>query len=359
MCAQLPHADPRWQELARQTPSATIARRLQLGDHNLGWDGAMGTAQAASFVGQRTGDRELVGAAQQLAGAVLQRVVANPAALPDWPDLLGGLAGVLCGASTAALATEDEPLRQAAIESLVTQLAQTSIEDGLGRRWLMATTDTSVVGLAHGTSGIALALSLAERQLAVDRPVRLVGSGAGSLAADLVVQALAWEDSWYDVSAGGWPDLRFNGVPGLAWCHGAPGIGVLAAVLAAGGIADAGAHGRFVRARVAAAPHRPGSQQSFDGTLCHGLGGVIEMHLLAAEAWPSSAPEHLREARQLASHLVRAGQAGQPTWSCGILQGGRSPNLLVGLAGVALTLARCHDPLVGPSPADPTLGALV
>jgi hypothetical protein len=37
----------------------------------------------------------------------------------------------------------------------------------------------------------------------------------------------------------------------------------------------------------------------------------------------------------------------------------RSPNLLVGIGGVALTLARCHDLSVGPSAADPFLGALM
>lgn len=353
VCADLPYADPSWREIARMAAAASL-RKTALADHRLGWDGALGTAHAAAIVGQRTGDSALVMDSQRLAGAVVRRVVADPAALPDWPDLLGGLAGVLCGVTTTPLAAGDEPLRAQAAAALVARLDEASVPEGLGRRWLMATTDTSVVGLAHGASGIALALSLAASGSATDRGLRVIGNDA---ALDLAAQALAWEDSWYDVSAGGWPDLRFDNTPGLAWCHGAPGVGVVAA-LQAGVALDAHTHARFVRARAASALHQP-SGTTYDGTLCHGLGGVIEMHLLAAQAWPASADEHLREARKVAGALVRAGQPGQPTWQCGILNGGRSPNLLVGLAGVAMTLARCHDPAISPSPADPTLGAWI
>lgn len=360
VCADLPYADPSWREVARLAAWASI-RSTHVNNQRLGWDGALGTAHAVALVGQRTGDVELTSMAERLAGSVVRQVIADPAALPDWPDLLGGLAGVLCGVLTTPLAAADESLRAEAAGALVARLAQVSVPDGLGRRWLMATTETSVVGLAHGASGIALALSLAAESLAAElevenRPLRVVGAN-GSLAADLAAEALVWEDSWYDVAQGGWPDLRFDDVPGLAWCHGAPGVGVIAALLSRGSI-DPHTHARFVRARAASALHRP-SGATFDGTLCHGLGGVIEMHLLAAQAWPASADEHLREARHVAGSLLRAGQPGQPTWSCGILAGGRSPNLLVGLAGVALTLARCHDPAIGPSPADPTLGALI
>jgi len=101
----------------------------------------------------------------------------------------------------------------------------------------------------------------------------------------------------------------------------------------------------------------PTGSAPFDGTLCHGLTGLVELHLLGAEAWPAAGREHLATARTLARHLTRAGRSG-PGWVCGV-RDGRTPNVLTGLAGVAYTLARCHDPALAPSLAHPGLPAAV
>ncbi len=101
----------------------------------------------------------------------------------------------------------------------------------------------------------------------------------------------------------------------------------------------------------------PTGSAPFDGTLCHGLTGLVELHLLGAEAWPTAGREHLTTARTLARHLTRAGRSG-PGWVCGV-RDGRTPNVLTGLAGVAYTLARCHDPALAPSLAHPGLPTLV
>ena len=101
----------------------------------------------------------------------------------------------------------------------------------------------------------------------------------------------------------------------------------------------------------------PAGGGPFDGTLCPGLAGLVELHLAGVDAWPAAAPEHLASARLLARHLTRAGRSG-PGWVCGV-RGGRTPNLLTGLAGVAYTLARCHDPALAPSLAHPGLPALL
>ena len=146
-------------------------------------------------------------------------------------------------------------------------------------------------------------------------------------------------------------------VPGLAWCHGAPGVGIAAAYRTLAG-APAGAELTFTRAsRMALAYGPPTGSAPFDGTLCHGLTGLVELHLLGAEAWPTAGREHLANARTLARHLTRAGRSG-PGWVCGV-RDGRTPNVLTGLAGVAYTLARCHDPALAPSLAHPGLPTLV
>lgn len=311
------------------------------------------------------GAAELGAASHRLGGLAVRRVVDHPDELPPFADLMGGLAGILAGVVAVPLDGEHESVRSDAIALLVDRIGALSVAGPVGRRWDMAGADYGVVGVAHGGSGIALALTGAAERLTASTSGAMP-SDPPSYAASLASEALLWEDSLHDPKAGGWPDLRLpEPVPGLAWCHGAPGVGVSAALrhpLVAGPGGDprdaAAVHVAFVRARAASAAHRPVGHQPFDGSLCHGLAGVVEMHLLAAEAWPVAAREHVAEARAIATSLTRAGRPGHPTWQCGIRSGGRSPNVLVGIGGVALTLARCHDLSVAPSAADPFLGAL-
>jgi hypothetical protein len=130
-------------------------------------------------------------------------------------------------------------------------------------------------------------------------------------------------------------------------------VGIAAAYRVLAG-SPAGAELTFARAsRMVLAYGQPTGAVPFDGTLCHGLAGSVELHLLGAEAWPTAAREHLTTARTLARHLTRAGAPNQ-TWVCGV-RGGRTPNVLTGLAGVAYTLVRCHDPGLAPSLAHPGL----
>lgn len=355
VCAQLPGGDPRWANLARRAASAAVrVTAAALPGGPLGWEsGALGVARAAGLVADLTGDRVLRVGAERLGLAAVEAVLAG-VELPPWPDLMGGLAGVLVGVVGAPLPAAAEPRRVAAVPGLVDRLSHLSVEDAAGVRWPMATTDTPVAGLAHGASGIALALRLGAAVVARRRDLHVVTGDdvlfSAARARQLAAGAQRWEEGLTDPASGGWPDLRTEErPPGLAWCHGAPGIGIAAATVATieprGRVAQH-AHAIHLRAVRASALHRPDGEP-FDGTLCHGLAGVVELHLTAAQAWPEAAGEHLRQARRVAEHLVRAGEPGYPTWTCGV-RGGRTPNVLVGIAGVALTLARCHDPRTGP-----------
>ncbi|EWT03682.1 hypothetical protein N865_08800 [Intrasporangium oryzae NRRL B-24470] len=359
--SRLPGAPPEWGGLAVRTaaaalrgPAADLSSHVHPGS-GIGWEsGALGIARAAAVVAEAHGDPALAGSSRRLGGLAVRRVVDRPDELPRFADLMGGLAGVLAGVLSAPLDRPDESARADAVTLLVDRIAALALDGPIGRRWPMAGSDQSVVGLAHGGSGIALALTAAAASV----------PSASTYAAGLASEAMLWEESLHDAGAGGWPDLRLaEPVPGLAWCHGAPGVGVSAALreplLSAtdrGSREAAAAQVAFGRARAASAAHRPTGLQPFDGSICHGLAGVVEMHLVAADAWPAAAAEHVASARALATQLTRAGRPGHPTWLCGIRSGGRSPNLLVGIGGVALTLARCHDLSVGPSAADPFLG---
>jgi lantibiotic modifying enzyme len=342
-CSRLPGGSSAWSMVARQTMHSLLGNRPRLQLGGLGWQsGALGVARAARLVGELTGDATLNSAGREFAAQAVHALWDDIALCPPYADMLDGEAGHLAAVLAADLPIAAEPTRRAVAGQLVSQIADRATRDARGARWAMAGFAPSVVGLAHGGSGITLALSAAQ--------------ASGIDSEGLIGDALRWEDGHYEASRGGWPDLRVHGRPaGLAWCHGAPGVGIAAAYRSTT-IGDAFAEISYARARLAASAHRPNGS-AFDGTMCHGLTGVVELHLAGAEAWPSAATQHLRAARMVARHLTRAGSSARPGWTCGV-SGGRTPNVLVGLAGVAITLVRCHDPAIMPSLAHPGRPAL-
>ncbi|HEY5981435.1 MAG TPA: lanthionine synthetase LanC family protein [Microlunatus sp.] len=353
-CARLPGGRAEWSDLAGRALGSAVRIALDATPEpgGIGWSsGWLGTARAAGLVGHWTGDGALVDAGRSLAGRAVQVLARAPEVCPDYPDLLDGWAGHL----TAVLAAEVEPslesTRDAAAAVLLERLlpfADDGSPVGGPVSWPMAGTGPAVIGLAHGGSGISCALAGA----------RAVGLATDEPLAALIARTVRWEEGHFRPESGGWPDLRSDAdVPGLAWCHGAPGVGIAAAYRMLAGTPE-GAELTFARAsRMVHAHGSPNGTASFDGTLCHGLAGLVELHLLGAEAWPSAGREHLAAARTLARHLTRAGRSG-PGWVCGV-RGGRTPNVLTGLAGVAYTLVRCHDPALAPSLAHPGLPSRV
>ena len=352
LCAHLPGGRLAWSDLARRAVRSAV--RIALSEPpstgGLGWSsGWLGTARAASLVGSWTGDESLVDAGRTLAGRAVQTLGDRPSWCPDHPDLLDGWAGHLTAVLAADLEPGLESTRRTVAAVLLDRLLGYAIDDPSMPdgpvSWPMAGTEQAVIGLAHGGSGISVALAAA----------RAAGVVTHVSLDSLIERTLRWEDGHFRAEAGGWPDLRSDAdVPGLAWCHGAPGIGIAAAYRALAGCAD-GTELTFGRAsRMAQTYGSPTGSASFDGTLCHGLSGLVELQLLGAETWPAVCREQLTAARLLARHLTRAGRSTTPGWVCGV-RGGRTPNVLTGLAGVAYTLARCHDPSLGPSLAHPGL----
>jgi lantibiotic modifying enzyme len=360
--ARLPGARPEWSEMSRAAIRSCV--RAGLAHHasasgGLGWSsGRLGLARGARLIGAWTDDIALLDAARHLNRRAVEALHRDPRLCPDYPDLLDGLSGHLTAVLAADLDSADEPLRRAVATDLLARLLEFATNadrtGGLRRpgptdplAWAMAGTEAPVIGLAHGGSGVALALAVAAS----------AGIGDPDRLALLVARTRLWEDGWFRAAAGGWPDLRASvDVPGLAWCHGAPGVGIAAACRSRLGASE-DAESTYARARAMVQAHgQPHPDVPFDGTLCHGLSGLIELHLAGVEAWPVAADEHLLAARRLARHLTQAGRPGHPGWVCGV-PGGRTPMLLTGLAGVAYTLVRCHDPALAPSLTHPGLAA--
>src|SRR5262249_25133056 len=120
---------------------------------------------------------------------------------------------------------------------------------------------------------------------------------------------------------------------GMAWCHGATGIGL--SRLRAWRLT--GTSARLDEARVALATTvralEAGLQAPSHGfSPCHGDAGNAEVPRLAAQLL--DAPEHARVAERVGwAGIERFGASGLP-WPCGVPNGGETPSLMLGLAGI-------------------------
>ena len=140
---------------------------------------------------------------------------------PDASDLTDGAAGVLLAHVRTGTAPDGELVRLLARRAVAQEVgwawADDPGESGPGEQGGPASVEAPravpLLGLAHGASGVALALAEAAAIAPDLRP---------GLA--LAVGGLAWESGWFDPIQG-WPDLRSDEPTfPVWWCHGAAGI---------------------------------------------------------------------------------------------------------------------------------------
>ncbi len=226
-------------------------------------------------------------------------------------DFTGGVAGLI-----GPLALTGSPLLQDAASTLAAaQLPSGGWESHIGPHPL--------TGLAHGAAGMGLALLQA-------------GTAAGREDwIDAGARAFAYEDRLF--ADGNWPDLRRPGAsPMVAWCHGAPGIG-LTRLLALGLLPqhrDAGRWSEDLRAamRTTATAALPATDH-----LCCGLCGRAAVLRICGRTmgepdWVAAADD-LTDAlldgyRHRGSFVLPLDEPGGPA----------SPGLMTGLAGIAAHL---------------------
>ncbi len=236
-------------------------------------------------------------------------------------DVISGPAGAI----PALLATGDPAARELAI-ALGDRLATRARSSGDALSWETLPGLPPLTGYSHGASGIAVALH--ELYVATGEPSW----------AEMAARALAWERRHYVASEENWPDLR-SSTPGAppscacAWCHGAPGI-ALARLRLLGSDARLGeelaAAMRSTRRGIDNALKMP----RYDCTYCHGLAGLAEVFVEAG------GEENLAVAREVADAMLeRVARVGAP-WPCGVPNGGETPALMTGVAGVGWFMLR-------------------
>ncbi len=125
-------------------------------------------------------------------------------------DWLGGLAGTMAGMKVAGHIFAEEAYERFAIilaEALISQ-ARTSAR-GVYWKGAQDRRRRPMLGMAHGVSGIALAMSLMD-------DAKLL---------EFAQQAFHFEDSFFSAKESAWPVFRKGEIfYQRAWCHGSPGI---------------------------------------------------------------------------------------------------------------------------------------
>ena len=233
-------------------------------------------------------------------------------------DLIEGCAGLLLGLISLRWIQRHDAHEEACVETLLSALEDAD-RQGL-RSWQTFDSGPCHSGMAHGSSGIAMALGRRYSLSSSERVIRAIKS------------ALSFDDS---------VDFTCDGVP-VQWCHGAPGI-ALAHWSIGQDIPDLA--GR-VRVSVDRARNHTGSVAGnvTDGVCCGSMGRAAALfhtggcNGIAEPAWQT-----------VIASVCRGRQAtGTFRWSAG--SDSLNPGLFVGVSGVGLELLRMSTGRIGTSP---------
>ncbi|KRD79816.1 type 2 lanthipeptide synthetase LanM [Lysobacter sp. Root983] len=242
-------------------------------------------------------------------------------------DLIGGAAGCLLTLMRLDDACPDPGLAALA-QVCAEHLAASATIEGRDAYWLsLGAPEVPFCGYAHGSAGIAAALSVHARR-----------SGQRQFQA-LAERALRFERRRSRLGA----DASTQADP-ASWCHGASGRGM----------------SRLLLARTLPQPpveaeldaclatvERTGLSGSH--CLCHGQLGQLDFMLQLA--LHRGDRDLLRRCRSYGGRIL---QQGRQRWRCGVNQPGQEPlGLMIGLSGIAYGLLRLADPRRTPSVLNP------
>ena len=188
-----------------------------------------------------------------------------------------------------------------------------------------------VAGLAHGQSGMAVALASAFNATGQQRYLAAAQA------------ALLPEDRLFNADTGNWPDPNGKGRPSTAWCHGAPGVALArAALLKLAPEAFADRRTELARALATTAADPAGEA----GDMCCGLAGRLAVLTLAG-----AEDAALADAVRLRWSGDRPG-----LWSDALPFAAPDPCLFKGVAGIVLALVQAEAPGLAPPVLLPALG---
>jgi type 2 lantibiotic biosynthesis protein LanM len=285
-----------------------------------GWGGII---YALAHLGRLWNDDALLDEAESYARRLPELIAQD-----EMLDLIAGSAGAIC--CLLASGVGSGPTLLACGERLLAKAEPQ--RRGLGWRMPLAG-DRALAGISHGAAGIALAL------------LRLYGRTGDERFRAAAIGGMEFERALFSEAEQNWPDLRAGAADGidggdghhymLAWCHGAPGIG-LARIAGLQWVDDA-----EIRREIAAAV-RSTLADGFgeNHSLCHGDLGNLELLFAAARLDDDAGLE--AEAWRIAGGIADNIRSGG--WLFGLPGSIETPGLMTGLAGIGYGLARLARP---------------
>ncbi len=262
-------------------------------------------------------------------------------------DVIAGPSGTIAGLLTLHGSESGDSILRACHLNGEWLLDRAQSGPGIGLSWQEENAETSHAfphcGLAHGASSPALALL---ELWAATRDERYRKAG---------FRAFEYERQWFDRHQCGWPDLRDvradqAGDPKAMvypayWCYGSGGIALsrlrawqLTSDKTALAEANAAIFACKRRARQALTTERAGFEEN--ASVCHGLGSIVEPLIYSSQVRPD--PEAIALARELG--LAMRPPANEE-WKCGLVEGGETPGLMLGLAGIGRMYLGLSDPV--------------
>ncbi|MBW8873870.1 MAG: hypothetical protein JF614_02815 [Acidobacteria bacterium] len=263
---------------------------------------------------------------------------------PLSPDVISGAAGAILGLSAIDGRLGNDRYLQEACRLGRHLLAHAHRGDE-GWSWTtmqpLGPEQKDLTGYSHGAAGIALAL------------LELFVRTHDSRFMEGALGGFAYERRHFSAEQQNWPDFRSFASPNpqqpgysLAWCHGAPGIG-LSRVRAFALTGDE--TWRREAESAISGTYRPLTIPSVaDGySLCHGLGGNAELFIVAADTLGDERCRAVAEA--IGDRGIQSVHLNRNPWPCGVVSGGETPNLMLGIAGIGYFYLRLYDSSAVPS----------
>lgn len=245
-------------------------------------------------------------------------------------DLIGGVTGTLIVALRLYELTKSKKTIEIAIQC-GEHLIKNAKQQREGYGWTShLDPDTALVGLSHGTAGMAWALA---ELYTITKDEKFLNYSK---------HAIAYERTMFMPDEGNWSDLRYREerkslgiVNPVQWCHGAAGV-ALGRLMTLPHWNDTKMEEEI---RIAIATTL---RDGFGGShcQCHGDFGNLEVLLVASEILGE--PDLYKNAVKIGTQVLR--EVNQTGWCCGIPQNEDTPSLMLGLSGIGYGLLRLAAP---------------
>ena len=305
------------------------------------FSGTTGLAFVLAKAARVTGREFLYDRSRQLLSSLRDQVL-DPIAI----DVVTGSAGAIPALLYLASVLDADELIDVA-ELHGQHLMATAVHAGDEVSWQTSRNpkEAHLNAYSHGSAGIATAL------------LELYARTKNEDYLQTALGALRFERRQRNPEIGNWPDHRIHpsGLQSdrpnysLAWCHGAPGIGLArlrqAQILPEN--VEIQEDLEMALATTSSALARPWKNGRANFSLCHGEAGNAELLIQAAHQLQR--PKLKQLAEQVGQNGIRhILQEGRP-WPCGNSGAGETPGLMLGTAGIGYFYLRLADPMKVPS----------